>query len=244
MRVLVTGAAGMIGRKLVARLVQEAGHRRSRDHRARSARHRSARCRNRSFSACRHPCRRPLRARGGGKADARRSRTYVFHLAGVVSGEAEANFALGYSANLDGARSLFHAVHEAGHTSQIGLLVVHRRVRRTVSGHHCRRFPLCPAGSYGTQKVMVRGAACRLHAARVYGRGRHQAAHDQRATRQAQQGGLRLLLQHHPRAACRPRGGAARAARRGADPCQPALGGEFPAACRATRRCRDRPGAI
>ena len=34
----------------------------------------------------------------------------VFHLAAVVSGEAEADFEKGYSVNLDGTRALFDAI--------------------------------------------------------------------------------------------------------------------------------------
>ncbi len=38
---------------------------------------------------------------------------FVFHLAGIVSGEAEINFDLGYHVNLDGTRSLFEAIRQA-----------------------------------------------------------------------------------------------------------------------------------
>ena len=44
------------------------------------------------------------------EALAARDADMVFHLAGVVSGEAEANFDKGYRANLDGTRFLFDAI--------------------------------------------------------------------------------------------------------------------------------------
>src|ERR1700716_3485171 len=47
------------------------------------------------------------------KAVARRPQT-IFHLAGVVSGEAELDFDKGYHVNLDGMRALLEAVRNAG----------------------------------------------------------------------------------------------------------------------------------
>ena len=38
----------------------------------------------------------------------------IFHLAAIVSGEAEADFEKGYRINLDGTRYLFEAIHKAG----------------------------------------------------------------------------------------------------------------------------------
>ena len=43
----------------------------------------------------------------------------MFHLAGIVSGEAESNFDLGYRVNLDGTRALFDAVRLAGHEPRV-----------------------------------------------------------------------------------------------------------------------------
>ena len=40
--------------------------------------------------------------------------TLIFHLAAIVSGEAEADFAKGYRVNLDGTRRLFEAIRAAG----------------------------------------------------------------------------------------------------------------------------------
>lgn len=108
MRVLIIGAAGMIGRKLTERLVagsalgQTVSHLTLVDIVA------------------------PGRPAGfGGEAETRTADLsqpgqaerlvasrpdVIFHLAAIVSGEAEANFELGYRVNLDGTRDLFEAI--------------------------------------------------------------------------------------------------------------------------------------
>lgn len=53
-----------------------------------------------------------------GKAEALMAKRpdVIIHLAAIVSGEAEANFEKGYRVNLDGTRSLFEAIRKAGET--------------------------------------------------------------------------------------------------------------------------------
>ena len=60
---------------------------------------------------------------GGGRPDRRRASPsassaerpdYIFHLAAIVSGEAEADFDKGYRVNLDGTRYLFEAIRKVG----------------------------------------------------------------------------------------------------------------------------------
>ena len=41
----------------------------------------------------------------------------IFHLAAIVSGEAELDFEKGYAINLDGTRNLFEAIRQAGQSS-------------------------------------------------------------------------------------------------------------------------------
>src|SRR4051812_46552975 len=43
----------------------------------------------------------------------------VYHLAAVVSGEAEADFDKGYRVNLDGTRLVLEAVRQAGHRPRV-----------------------------------------------------------------------------------------------------------------------------
>ncbi len=146
-RVLITGAAGMLGRKLAARLtdvddvllhdiVEPAA-----------------------------PARTPYKARSlagdlstPGEAEklvAARPEL-IFHLAAIVSGEAEADFDKGYRVNLDGTRRLFDAIRAIGGGYQP------RVVFASSIAVFGAPFPdaigdefLCaPLTSYGTQKAI------------------------------------------------------------------------------------------
>lgn len=118
MRVLVTGAAGMVGRKLVERLASDGT------------------VAGKTITALDlHDIVPPpapnmpgvaVRALSGDFADPGAAEALVaakhdlvFHLAGVVSGEAEANFDLGYRVNLDGCRALFDSIRLAGHRPRV-----------------------------------------------------------------------------------------------------------------------------
>jgi len=80
----------------------------------------------------------------------------IFHLAGVVSGEAETDFEKGYRVNLDGTRALLEAVRLAGggykpkfvFTSSIA--VFGAPFPEAISDE----FHLTPLTSYGTQKAI------------------------------------------------------------------------------------------
>ena len=80
----------------------------------------------------------------------------IFHLAGVVSGEAELNLEKGYHVNLDGTRSLLEAIRKTGDgykprvifTSSIA--VFGAPFPHTIPDD----FHLTPLTSYGAQKVM------------------------------------------------------------------------------------------
>ena len=78
----------------------------------------------------------------------------VFHLAGVVSGEAEANFELGYRVNLDGTRGLFDAVRLAGHAPRVvytsSIAVFGAPFPDVIPDE----FHPTPLTSYGTQKLI------------------------------------------------------------------------------------------
>jgi D-erythronate 2-dehydrogenase len=78
----------------------------------------------------------------------------VFHLAGVVSGEAEANLELGYRVNLDGTRALFDAVRHAGNAPRVvftSSIAVYGGPFPDVIPDDFHTVPLT---SYGTQKLM------------------------------------------------------------------------------------------
>jgi len=155
MHVLITGAAGMIGRKLTERLVTDRG-------------------------LCGHPVEKltlldvAAPARPTGFSDHVKTRAadlaepgaaekaiserpdVIFHLAGVVSGEAELNLEKGYQVNLDGTRSLLEAIRKTGDgykprvifTSSIA--VFGAPFPHTIPDE----FHLTPLTSYGAQKVM------------------------------------------------------------------------------------------
>ena len=118
MHILITGAAGMIGRKLTARLVKDRGlNGKSIDRLTLVdvvAPEKPA-----GFSGAVELAASDLSAPGvaaktvGGKPDV------IFHLAGVVSGEAETDFEKGYRVNLDGTRALLEAIRAAAYKPKV-----------------------------------------------------------------------------------------------------------------------------
>ena len=113
MKVLVIGAAGMIGRKLVARLAKD-GALNGQPISAlvlhdvvEGAAPAGAAFKTRVVAS-------DLSAPGEAQKLVAERPDVIFHLAAVVSGEAEADFDKGYRINLDGTRSLYEAVRKAG----------------------------------------------------------------------------------------------------------------------------------
>ena len=153
MRIVITGAAGMVGRKLTARLISD------------------GRLAGRTITAIDlHDIVAPeipssgsiaVSAHTGDLADAGAAAALiasrpdvVFHLAGVVSGEAEANFDLGYRVNLDGTRGLFDAIRLSGQTPRVvftsSIAVFGAPFPDVIPDD----FHATPLTSYGTQKLM------------------------------------------------------------------------------------------
>jgi nucleoside-diphosphate-sugar epimerase len=98
-KILVIGAAGMIGRKLSARLKKDgAGELILHD----------------VVSAGPGAIVSDLSAPGEAEKLVAARPDLIFHLAAIVSGEAEADFEKGYRINLDGTRRLFEAVRKQG----------------------------------------------------------------------------------------------------------------------------------
>src|SRR6186997_2125330 len=112
MHILMTGAAGMIGRKLTARLVKDGKLNGKQIDRLTLTDVISPE-KPQGFKGTVDAATSDLSTPGaaakavGGKPDV------IFHLAGVVSGEAEADFEKGYRVNLDGTRALLEAVRAA-----------------------------------------------------------------------------------------------------------------------------------
>jgi nucleoside-diphosphate-sugar epimerase len=156
MDVLITGAAGMIGRKLSARLVaqgalndKQIGSLTLLDVTAPQRPENSA-VRSEGVAAdIADPA--AARAAISGRPDV------IFHLAAVVSGEAELDFEKGVRVNLDGARALFEAIRGAGDGYQPRLVfsssiaVFGAPFPQTIPDD----FALTPLTSYGTQKAIV-----------------------------------------------------------------------------------------
>ena len=78
----------------------------------------------------------------------------VFHLAGIVSGEAESNFDLGYRVNLDGTRALFDAVRLAGHKPRVVYTSSIAVFGAPFPDVIYDDFQQTPLTSYGTQKLV------------------------------------------------------------------------------------------
>jgi nucleoside-diphosphate-sugar epimerase len=140
-KILVIGAAGMIGRKLSARLKKDgAGELILHD----------------VVSAGPGAIVSDLSAPGEAEQLVAARPDLIFHLAAIVSGEAEADFEKGYRINLDGTRRLFEAVRKVGNgykprlvfTSSIA--VFGSPFPQAIGDE----FLNAPLTSYGTQKAI------------------------------------------------------------------------------------------
>jgi D-erythronate 2-dehydrogenase len=152
MHILITGAGGMIGGKIAARLARD-GHLGGRKITAMTLH---------DIAAPPVPAGSPritaiagdLSAPGAAAALIAPKPDVVFHMAGVVSGNAEANFALGYAVNLDGTRALWDAIRLAGHAPR----VVYASTAAVYGGPVPDVVPddqePTPLSSYGTQKLI------------------------------------------------------------------------------------------
>jgi nucleoside-diphosphate-sugar epimerase len=157
MRILVTGAAGMIGRKLVRRLLDEG-----------------------SLAGC------PITALDlfdvvpsaglngvpgieisdivGNIADPATATRLtanrpdvVFHLASVVSGEAETNFGLGYKVNVDGGRALLEGLRANSNRPRFVFASSGAVFGGALPDIIDDNYAPVPQTSYGTQKLIVEG---------------------------------------------------------------------------------------
>ena len=153
MRVRIVGGAGMIGRKLAGRL--------ARDGALGGAAISDLTLYDVVEAAVPEAARVPVKVVAGdlaapGETDrlvADRP-DVVFHLAAIVSGEAEQEFDKGYRINLDGTRSLLEAVRAAGHKPRLvfaSSIAVYGAPFPDAIGDE---FFSTPLTSYGTQKAI------------------------------------------------------------------------------------------
>jgi nucleoside-diphosphate-sugar epimerase len=153
MHILVTGAAGMIGRKLTERLAKDGAlHGRAIEKLTLAD----------VFTA--HPppatdveiVTRDLALEGVAEALIAGRPEVIFHTAGIVSAEAELDFDKGYRSNLDGMRALLEAIRRAGGNYRPKLIFTSSCAAfggpfPDIIGDE---FHLTPHTSYGTQKAI------------------------------------------------------------------------------------------
>lgn len=156
MHILITGAAGMIGRKLTARLVKD-GSLNGQVITRLTLIDVVAPAKPAGFAGPATTATGDLSVPGiAAQAIAGRP-DVIFHLAGVVSGEAETDLEKGYRVNLDGSRALLEAVRLAGdhyHPKFVftsSLAVFGAPFPEAIPDD----FHLTPLTSYGTQKAMI-----------------------------------------------------------------------------------------
>ena len=149
MHVAVTGAAGMIGRKLVARLVED-------------GRLGDAELERLTLMDVVAPDPPPQgTAFAGDLADPATAQRLVdgrpdviVHLAAVVSGEAEADFDKGYRVNLDGTRTLLETIRAAAYRPRVVLASSIAVFGAPLPTPIPEDFATLPLTSYGTQKAI------------------------------------------------------------------------------------------
>jgi nucleoside-diphosphate-sugar epimerase len=156
MHILITGAAGMIGRKLTARLVND-GALNGKPLEKLTLIDVSAPPKPEKFSGKVETTATDIADPAAVAAAIAGRPDVIFHLAGVVSGEAELDFEKGIRVNLDGSRRLLDAIRAAGDgyrprlvfTSSIAVFGA------PFPDAIADDFHLTPLTSYGTQKAAV-----------------------------------------------------------------------------------------
>lgn len=157
MHILIIGAAGMIGRKLTQRLIAD-GRLGQNDITRFTLADIVAPARPDGFQGTIDTVAADLSdASTAPKLIAQRP-DVIFHLAAIVSGEAEANFEKGYAINLDGTRYLLEAIRHAGQKEGYKPRVVFTSSIAVFGAPYPDaigdEFLTAPLTSYGTQKAI------------------------------------------------------------------------------------------
>ena len=154
MHILITGAAGMIGRKLTARLVKD-GALNAKPIEQLTLIDVTAPSKPEKFSGKVETAAADIADPASVQKAVSGRPEVIFHLAGVVSGEAEVDFEKGMRVNLDGSRLLFDTIRKTGDgyrprlvfTSSIAVFGA------PFPDAIADDFHLTPLTSYGTQKA-------------------------------------------------------------------------------------------
>ncbi len=153
MHILITGAAGMIGRKLSARLVKDTQLNGKKIDRLTLidvvAPEKPA-----GFAGTAELSASDLSSPGAAAKAIAGKPDVIFHLAGVVSGEAETDFDKGYRVNLDGTRVLLEEIRAAGYKPKVVFTSSVAVYGAPFPASIGDEFQLTPLTSYGTQKAI------------------------------------------------------------------------------------------
>ncbi len=155
MHVLILGAAGMVGRKLIDRLVRDGGLNGKAIERLTLTDVMSPE-KPAGFSGAVDTVTMDLSTPAEAEKIVAARPDVIFHLAAIVSGEAEADFEKGYRINLDGTRALLEAIRRVGngykpkviYTSSIAVFGA------PFPDAIPDEFHLTPLTCYGTQKAI------------------------------------------------------------------------------------------
>ena len=157
MHIAIIGAAGMIGRKLTARLVAD-GSLGGREITRLTLVDVIEPPQPEGFDGKVKARARDLSAPGAAEKIVARRPDVIFHLAAIVSGEAELDFEKGYRINLDGTRFLFEAIRAANAEDGYKPRVVFTSSGAVFGSPFPAVIPddfhLTPLTSYGTQKAI------------------------------------------------------------------------------------------
>src|SRR5581483_8061895 len=156
MHILIVGAAGMIGRKLTDRLVQD-GQLGGKPIKRLTLTDVVAPTAPAGFKGQVETPQSDLSSPGVAASLIAARPDTIFHLAAIVSGEAEADFDKGYRINLDSTRALFDAIRQEGLKQPYSPRVVFTSSIAVFGAPFPDKisdeFLCAPLTSYGTQKA-------------------------------------------------------------------------------------------